>query len=398
MWWEEMGYPLQDPSHKFESGKDGFPRIGQVVKFYREGEGMTQNTVAKKLGIERRQMKRIENEDASVDIDRRRTLCNLLGIPPVLLGIVTPKEIARIIEQKVNGTGPIDIGGHQDFLTKAHDLHHQSTATLLLDITQLKLNGLCCQFFGGGSNILEHKKIYKLIFSYHILLGLQLRELQKYDEALAHIAIAGDYAKFLDNEELKTIHHLHYIRVFDAVGNVQEAVSSFDVNRLRKASAPLASMGYAYVSTLYARAATTATERKEARTLLRYAEPFVHSHPDLIDIHGLDCSLWGYHVREAHTLIGVGEPNAALCTLRYMEQPTPGSWGNAYQLQYEARAHTELGNLGVATLCAEECLKIALKFKSPMNVARVQVIRNDIVKRGYNSKDLVELDRMLLKG
>lgn len=62
-WWVELGYPL------FEVGKSGFPRAGQVVKYYRErkmddkGRSWTQKALAKVLGI---------TENAVRDREQRR--------------------------------------------------------------------------------------------------------------------------------------------------------------------------------------------------------------------------------------------------------------------------------------------------------------------------------------
>lgn len=387
-WWQEMGYP------PFKPDNNGFPRIGEVIKHYREGEGMKQSILAKKLGIETRQMKRIENEDAPVDDERRRIICKWLpSLPPILLGIVTLEEISRIIEQENNKIGPIDIGEHRAFLEEAHNLHQLSTAVLLLNITKIRLKGLYSQF-AESSNRLERPQIYEILFNYHILIGLQLRELQEYEGALTHITIAGDYANTLNSEELKTIHYLHYIRVLDVAGSIREAVLSFDVNRLKHASPPLASMGFAYVSTLYARVAATASDKSAALRLAGYSESFVRSHPEPIYVYGLDSSQQAYHIRKAHTQINVGQPTEALYTLDLLQYDTD-PWICYYRDLYTAQAYQKLGNYGVVVSCAEECLKIARKFSSPMNVARVQTIHDQLVLRGYNGRDLTQFGRML---
>jgi transcriptional regulator with XRE-family HTH domain len=102
VWWVELGYP------PFEEEKDGFfPRTGQVVRHYREkkrdggSDAWTQWKLAKLLYISEKAVRDIENRDAGIDIDRRQRLCQLLDIPPILLGIRTREEILRMVEQQV---------------------------------------------------------------------------------------------------------------------------------------------------------------------------------------------------------------------------------------------------------------------------------------------------------
>ena|SRR5579864_1778998 len=97
-WWVELDYP-----DAFDLGKDGFfPRPGQVVKYYRErtmddkGKPYTQKVFGKVLGISDNAVRDIENRDAGMDdFGRRQFCCKLFGIPPILLGIMTPGDRAR---------------------------------------------------------------------------------------------------------------------------------------------------------------------------------------------------------------------------------------------------------------------------------------------------------------
>src|SRR5215469_8435098 len=108
-WWIELGYP-----DAFDLGKDGmFPRPGQVVKYYRErkmddkGKAWTQKGLAKTLGISDNAVRDIENRDVGMgDFGRRQFLCKLFGIPPILLGIMSSREIDVLLEKqrKTNNT------------------------------------------------------------------------------------------------------------------------------------------------------------------------------------------------------------------------------------------------------------------------------------------------------
>ena len=105
-WWDDLGYPSFE-----EEEKDDFPRTGQVVKHYREnkmddaGHAWTQIKLAKALKISESAVVEIENLDVRLGIDRRERLCQLLDIPPILLGIRTRAEIQRLVEERRSQNG-----------------------------------------------------------------------------------------------------------------------------------------------------------------------------------------------------------------------------------------------------------------------------------------------------
>src|SRR6516225_5863886 len=99
-WWVDLGYP------SFEEEEGGFPRVGQVIRYYRKrkrddaGRAWTQRRLAAFLTVTEKAVWDIENRGASVDVDRRQQLSVCLDIPPVLLGIRTREEILKVVEEK----------------------------------------------------------------------------------------------------------------------------------------------------------------------------------------------------------------------------------------------------------------------------------------------------------
>ena len=108
-WWVDLEYP------PFEEGDGGFPRTGQVVKYYRENkrddEGCvwTQTRLSSVLEISLKTVGEIEIRDSSLDFDRRQRLCEWLDVPPILLGIRTRQEILwEVLERRAKkGTSVI---------------------------------------------------------------------------------------------------------------------------------------------------------------------------------------------------------------------------------------------------------------------------------------------------
>jgi transcriptional regulator with XRE-family HTH domain len=98
-WWTVLGYS------PFEEGKGGFPQTGQVIKHYRENkmndasQSWTQKRLAEVLEVTEKTIGEIENRDSFLGFDRRRHLCQLLAIPPLLLGIRTREEIDLLVEE-----------------------------------------------------------------------------------------------------------------------------------------------------------------------------------------------------------------------------------------------------------------------------------------------------------
>jgi tetratricopeptide (TPR) repeat protein len=99
-WWITLGFA------PFEEGKGGFPRTGQVIKYYRQrkrddaGNAWTQKRMGEVLEITEKTVSDIENRDATLDLDRRQLLCQLFAIPTCLLGIRNREDIDLIVEQE----------------------------------------------------------------------------------------------------------------------------------------------------------------------------------------------------------------------------------------------------------------------------------------------------------
>jgi tetratricopeptide (TPR) repeat protein len=94
--WPEQGFP------PFDIGPDGFPRPGQVVRHFRQiklradGSPWTQRDLAQALGKQELAVREMELRDVGLnDIARRRFLVTLLGIPPILFGLIVAPECER---------------------------------------------------------------------------------------------------------------------------------------------------------------------------------------------------------------------------------------------------------------------------------------------------------------
>jgi transcriptional regulator with XRE-family HTH domain/tetratricopeptide (TPR) repeat protein len=83
----------------FDIGPDGFPRPGQVIRYFRkvkhraDGKPWTQRDLAQALGKQELAVREMELRDSGLnDITHLRSLAQLLEIPPNLLGLATLPE------------------------------------------------------------------------------------------------------------------------------------------------------------------------------------------------------------------------------------------------------------------------------------------------------------------
>lgn len=90
----------------FDVQEDGWPHAGQVQRFFRIKKGLSAKEFGRIYGAEvsingeaisERWIREMEQENkVPVDINRRRIIARLLGIPPALLGLATLEDITSI--------------------------------------------------------------------------------------------------------------------------------------------------------------------------------------------------------------------------------------------------------------------------------------------------------------
>lgn len=80
----------------FSAQKDGFPHAGEVIEHYRTLVHMTRSDLAHQLGVSIRRVQQMENENKVPDsMERRRFIAQMLGIPPLLLGLASVDDFLR---------------------------------------------------------------------------------------------------------------------------------------------------------------------------------------------------------------------------------------------------------------------------------------------------------------
>src|SRR6266498_3658496 len=93
----------------FRVDSTGTPLYGDVVRYFRKLKGYSASYVASQLGgVTERWVLRMEHENkVPTSLTRRQAICTLLGIPPVLLGIITVTDdgvtpVARVKQLSID--------------------------------------------------------------------------------------------------------------------------------------------------------------------------------------------------------------------------------------------------------------------------------------------------------
>lgn len=129
-WWSRYG--------NFDASDGTYPHMGQVIAHYRKKRGWTQESLAIALGCSKKTVEDLEGPKGmhGPDIERRKTLVKLLGIPPALLALDwRVQALTSVSDTTLTGS------------EKIHHLLDEDTFTLYEHILVL---GWGCLYNGRG--------------------------------------------------------------------------------------------------------------------------------------------------------------------------------------------------------------------------------------------------------
>jgi transcriptional regulator with XRE-family HTH domain len=93
----------KDQYGPFTVQKDGWPNAGEIIRHYRKSRKMSAKELARRYGesigepVTARWILKMEQQNKiPADITRRRALATILNIPPVLLGLASLDQLARV--------------------------------------------------------------------------------------------------------------------------------------------------------------------------------------------------------------------------------------------------------------------------------------------------------------
>lgn len=202
---------------QFESGADGYPVPGKVIRYYREKlvytdrngkrKHWTQADLARQLGLTEIMVNFMENKNQGLDsIERRRALAALLKIPPVLLGLGTLDQIELTFKsvkpalQGTNAISPDTIQFYQDTLGTYKQQYHNGMSYAIISEVEV-----AAKYIEQATKKLmsDSKSILYVLWQYEILCAnIYGNDMHDWNMAFRHIDNAKDVAVCLDDKDL----------------------------------------------------------------------------------------------------------------------------------------------------------------------------------------------------
>lgn len=420
-WWEKEGYP------PFDTGDDGYPLIGQVIKHYRERklrqlpqlrspesgkESWTQSGLATALNISEFTVRKMENNHKGLDsITRRQALAFLLNIPPILLGLdplVHRSNVELELSQALHLSKPRIITLSADTLTKYRKFQEdlwieyftydgQEAIRKALSMTR-QIEEIISLIRGEQqSKLIEIQSVY-----YQFIEAVAL-ERRDYQRVFAYANQAVAYAEDTGNEELVASALLRRAMAQYGNHNLDAAISDIDraVIYAQEASAHIKGTVLQNAGMLHAHKIQTNIDIAATFRLLDQAGHIARSNDLAEDDYFLRFNLGMYHIRRAIALIAIGRSEEssrkrgffkeALEQLDLAEKQTNTSMTRRRALinLFRAQAHCGLGEFYCATKEALEALEVFVQIRSYINIGYISEVYRLLCASSYRDAPLV---------
>jgi tetratricopeptide (TPR) repeat protein len=410
VWWVELGY------HAFDLGKDGFfPRTGQVIKHYRalkadqKGKAWTQRLLAQTLGLTDQAVWDLENRDIGMDFERRQFLSDLFAIPPVLLGIITTREIDKMVEEHRAAHKASPVVSTASRITRKLLIDVQEYTTLLEDYwttfisdpARVRLPNVFLSIdalYRELPHVRDKKPIYELLCRYHDFVANVLRDQQKYEEAIEHCEKGLRLAKRLNKDEIKALVLYEWGYTLWVADRFDEAVQKYEEARRYEQKLPCNLKGCLLLDTGCAsgEVAQTKEQKREVIALVDRVGNIVRGNWKEEDPFFLKLNLDRYYLARSTSLLAIGRNRDAINELKLVKGGPEHPRRQAYSDILQAQAHTNLGEYELGVGLAESGLVVARQISSEVHIARVEKIHRQLKESPYkDSSDVARLDYLL---
>ena len=427
MWGDQQQYG------PFSAGDDGYPCAGEVVRHYRLLKVYSATQFAELYGqaLGEKAKTRIwvltmeRTNNVPTDITRRRAIADLLGIPPILLGlgesltrttlpgytaeVEHAEETPRVTKRE---TVIAEVLTEHELALKSYNngYYHRHGQAPLTEVA-----GATEQVSIWLPNTREHiqQRGITLISGYHQFGNMIAREQQQYDIAIIHADKAIENAeaahKIKPNSDLMSI--VSYRR--SATSFEQKITSIKEESDYHDAVSSIdAALSYAQSATplvldfiaskwglVHAYAATSEKEKTAARERLMNAYNSASAYREEEDKYFLKYDQSYYHLTYAEALIALGDYTEAIGELDDAEEITPLTFPRRFAFidALRATAYLGLGEFKEAVGYAKDALMESKAVKSEFNIARIAKVYRQLREKYKHSGDVTELGRELAK-
>jgi transcriptional regulator with XRE-family HTH domain len=172
---------------------------GKIVKYYRcaminQPRGWTQEQLAEAMGVSTRWVQEIERMEFIQDINRRKALAIVLGIPAALLNIDE-----KLSERGIGLLKPVMLKGFEDSIQSRWQLYYSSSnqATREGLIDQIEMLEQLADI--GG---VDERRLARILSQHYQLAGNLARDDFKYRRARNYLRDALDFAREAQSPDL----------------------------------------------------------------------------------------------------------------------------------------------------------------------------------------------------
>ncbi|HEU5230024.1 MAG TPA: hypothetical protein VFU49_19545 [Ktedonobacteraceae bacterium] len=421
-WWLEEGYPA------FDKGDDGYPLIGQVLKYYRERklqqlqqkkgkdtypeeEKWTQHGLAMALGVSEFTVRKMENYQKGLDsITRRQALSFFLNIPPVLLGL-DMLDHTTVVEQEqrvtIHRAKPKTLVLETDVFRKYHRIQEELWTEHFTYHGQGAVNKAQreLKYLQEVTSLTRGRQQQKIIemqsLCYQFIAAVAL-EKRAFDTLFTHENRAVAYAKGAANNELIASALLRRAMAYYGRGKIRAAIGDIDEAMMvsKDASGQVRGTVLQNAGMIHAHMIQSNADITSALNLLDQAEAIARSGNLGEDEYFLRFNVGMYHIRRAIALIAVGHSTEklrkgpfteALYQLELAERNTGQEMTRRHGMinLFRAQAHYGLGEYGFAVKEALLALDVFKEIHSDINIGYITELYYKLGASSYKNAPLV---------
>jgi tetratricopeptide (TPR) repeat protein len=440
----------------FESQDDGWPNAGEVMRYFRERLGVSASEFAnmyseelEKQGLHKKGKQGKGGKITAIwilnmekqnlvpnDITRRRIICQLLQIPPALLGLAKLSQIvsspqatvqaSSITGAKIFQRSAIDISKFQKNISVALQLHKANNAHELIEDIQVDLQTLSVLEAEARGALLY--QVREFLIGNLLLASRIARDQRQYKQAYLFANNAVNVAERIDDTDLlASARHtrglvllawgqsgyLHHGQLRDDRGKIQQAASEFQAILDEELQCPGKFHPQLLAQTMIQQARAIAALSQDDHTkalalvLLDQAKDKMDDSPYVDNIYtrmlltGSDfLSKGGYRQHRANVLNAVGLYGRALNELQQIQNGAVVSETNPRNQVWvhlvESKALIGLAQYTEATRKLKEALVICSSIQSTQNMVSIANKCSQLLRSPYgSSSDVKELADML---
>src|SRR5579884_2720738 len=405
-WWVQQGYAA------FDIGVVGFPRPGQVIRYFRRrklkanGKPWTQRDLAEVLGKQELSIRDMELRDTGLNnISRRRFLAQLFDIPPLLLGLAAtppsyhgqPTRGTSSTPKMKSPSAPVDLESVREQLTWfwTNIVEHPQDVLQLIE-SLLKQLYTCYPTAAPA----EQGEILASLCELHIHAANLLRDRGKSLKSLEHLKQTEDLNVLLKADELQADVLYRRGGLYPEKGNLTLALQNYYTagKLLSTISPPLQAALLLETALCEAKIASLPQQLALLKKLDRAGHIIrvEHTETGRERYPYLNVDLERYHLDRSATLLTLGMPKEAWQELALLSSTHLKGRRKAYYVILQAQACVALKEYQQAAWLAEEALSLVRMMHSRVNFERIQVLYNQLQQSSFQHNPEVERLEYLL--